>query len=74
MGRIRSVAPIIVPLVSNALLRANVLGLTIDMRGYRTITRTHVREMELVFSDYAVMGSLVCIACGFFVLLVLQIM
>ncbi len=36
IGKIRSVAPIVVPLVSNALMRSNVLGLTIDMRGYRT--------------------------------------
>jgi len=33
VGKIRSVAPIAIPLVSNALLRSNVLGLTIDMRG-----------------------------------------
>jgi energy-coupling factor transport system permease protein len=72
MGKIRSVAPIVVPLVSNALLRANVVGLTIDMRGYRTGIRTHVREKALVFSDYAVTGTLLCVAGDFFVWLVLQ--
>jgi energy-coupling factor transport system permease protein len=74
MGKIRSVAPIVVPLVSNALLRSNVLGLTIDMRGYRTGARTHVREMALVFFDYVVMGALLCVAGGFFALLLLQAM
>jgi energy-coupling factor transport system permease protein len=74
MGKIRSVAPIVVPLVSNALLRSNVLGLTIDMRGYRTGARTHVREMALVFFDYVVMGALLCVAGGFFSLLLLQAM
>ena len=74
MGKIRSVAPIVVPLVSNALLRSNVLGLTIDMRGYRTGTRTHVREMVLVFFDYVVIGVLLCVAGGFFTLLLLQAM
>ena len=44
MGKIRSVAPIVVPLVSNALLRSTVLVLTIDMRGYRTGNKTHLRE------------------------------
>ena len=74
MGKIRSVAPIVVPLVSNALLRSNVLGLTIDMRGYRTGTRTHVREMTPVFFDYVVIGVLLCVAGGFFTLLFLQAM
>ena len=35
-GKIQRLIPIMVPLVSNALSRANVLGLTIDIRGYRT--------------------------------------
>ena len=74
MGKIRSVAPIVVPLVSNALLRSNVLGLTIDMRGYRTGARTHVREMALLSRDYVVMGVLICVAGGFFTLLLLQAM
>jgi len=34
-GRVRSIVPLVVPLVSNSLARATVLGLTIDMRGYR---------------------------------------
>jgi energy-coupling factor transport system permease protein len=72
MGKIRSVAPIVVPLVSNALLRSNVLGLTIDMRGYRTGARTHVREMALLSRDYVMMGVLICVAGGFFTLLLLQ--
>ena len=35
MGKLRSVSPIVIPLVSNALSRANTLGLTTDIRGYR---------------------------------------
>jgi energy-coupling factor transport system permease protein len=65
IGTIRSVAPIIVPLVSNALLRSNVLGLTIDMRGYRTSERTQVRERKLQSADWAVMSILVFTAAGF---------
>jgi energy-coupling factor transport system permease protein len=67
-GKIRSAAPLVIPLVSNALLRSNVLGLTIDMRGYRTGTRTHVRERVFTIPDYAVLGILSLAAAGFIVL------
>ncbi|OPY36883.1 MAG: Energy-coupling factor transporter transmembrane protein EcfT [Methanoregula sp. PtaU1.Bin051] len=65
VGKIRSVAPIVIPLVSNALLRSNVLGLTIDMRGYRTGKRTHVRERVFMKRDYAVFAVLAVAGCGF---------
>jgi len=74
VGKIWSVAPIAIPLVSNALLRSNVLGLTIDMRGYRTGKRTHVCERILATRDYAVMGMLAVTACGFAVLVLAQLM
>lgn len=65
LGKIRSVSPIVIPLVSNALLRSNVLGLTIDMRGYRTGKRTHVRERVFETRDYAMMTVMVVVGCGF---------
>ena len=68
VGKIRSVAPIAIPLVSNALLRSNVLGLTIDMRGYRTGKKTYVRQRVLATPDYAVIGVLTVVLCGFVVL------
>ncbi|MEN6610052.1 MAG: energy-coupling factor transporter transmembrane component T, partial [Methanoregulaceae archaeon] len=52
IGKVRSVAPIVIPLVSNALARANILGLTIDIRGFRTGTRTHHRERSFYPADY----------------------
>jgi energy-coupling factor transport system permease protein len=73
IGKIRSVAPIAIPLVSNALLRSNVLGLTIDMRGYRTGKKTHVRERVLVMRDYAVIGVLAVVGCGFVALVLAQL-
>jgi len=73
IGKIRSVAPIIIPLVSNALLRSNVLGLTIDMRGYRTGKRTHVRESTLQRRDYGVLFVMVAASCGYGVLLMKQV-
>ncbi|MFA6331370.1 MAG: energy-coupling factor transporter transmembrane component T [Methanoregula sp.] len=70
LGKVRSVSPIVIPLVSNALLRSNVLGLTIDMRGYRTGKRTHVRERVFEKRDYAVMTLLVIAGCGFVALFI----
>jgi energy-coupling factor transport system permease protein len=69
IGKIRSIAPIVIPLVSNALLRSNVLGLTIDMRGYRTGKKTHVRERFFAMRDFAVMGVLAASGCCFVVML-----
>jgi energy-coupling factor transport system permease protein len=73
IGKIRSVAPIVIPLVSNALLRSNVLGLTIDMRGYRTGKKTPVRERVLAKRDYAVLSVLVIAGCGFIALVLAQL-
>jgi energy-coupling factor transport system permease protein len=68
IGKIKSVAPIVIPLVSNALLRSNVLGLTIDMRGYRTGIRTQVRERRLCAGDYAMMSGLLVTIVGFVII------
>jgi len=59
MGKIRSVAPIVIPLVSNALSRANVLDLTIDIRGYQTAQRTRLREFPYQHRDYLVISFLI---------------
>ncbi|MFA5003067.1 MAG: energy-coupling factor transporter transmembrane component T [Methanolinea sp.] len=59
VGRIKSVAPVMIPLVSNALARTTVLGLTIDMRGYRTRTRTPFREEHMHLLD-----KVVCVVIG----------
>ncbi len=65
VGRIKSVAPVMVPLVSNALAKATVLGLTIDMRGYRTRARTPFREESLNLLDKAVFGILAVFLAAF---------
>jgi len=70
LGKVRSVSPIVIPLVSNALLRSNVLGLTIDMRGYRTGKRTQVRERVFEKRDYAVMTVMTIVGCGFVALVI----
>ncbi|MDD1689271.1 MAG: energy-coupling factor transporter transmembrane protein EcfT [Methanoregula sp.] len=72
LGKVRSVSPIVIPLVSNALLRSNILGLTIDMRGYRTGKRTHVRERVFMARDYTVITVLAIAGVGFIALVMAQ--
>ena len=74
VGKIRSVAPVVVPLVSNALSRANVLGFTIDIRGYRTGKRTHLREFAFHMRDYSVFLVIALVTCIFTSLYVSQIL
>jgi energy-coupling factor transport system permease protein len=73
IGKIRSVAPIVVPLVSNALSRATVLGLTIDIRGYRTQIRTRMREFSFKNRDWCAFGLIILAGCGYFFLIMRQI-
>lgn len=70
-GRVRGLFPVIIPLVANSLGKATVLGLTIDLRGYRSGTRTPIRDLTLRGAD------LTCICCtgllvaGYLALLIL---
>ena len=74
VGKVRSVAPIVIPLVSNALSRATVLGLTIDIRGYRTGTRTRIREFTFRKRDYAMLIAIIGAGCGYTILIVNQVL
>jgi len=58
-GKIKSMAPVMIPLVSNALGKANVLGLTIDLRGLRTMKRTHAMGKPPGAGDYLMIGGIV---------------
>ncbi|WP_321507584.1 energy-coupling factor transporter transmembrane component T [uncultured Methanoregula sp.] len=73
MGKLRSVAPIVIPLVSNALSRATVLGLTIDIRGYRTGKKTRMREFLFQRRDYLAVSAIVVAGCGYAFLLIRQV-
>lgn len=74
LGKVRSVAPIVIPLVSNALSRATVLGLTIDIRGYRTGTRTRIREFVFQRRDYGMIAALIVTGCGYTMLMVNRVL
>jgi energy-coupling factor transport system permease protein len=73
-GKLRSVAPVVVPLVSNALSRANVLGLTIDIRGYRTGKRTRLRERVFHGADYCVVVLMAVTGCAYAALVMYQVL
>ena len=72
-GKIQRLIPIMVPLVSNALSRANVLGLTIDIRGYRTRERTIMREPGLAGQDYIAVSFMVIVSIGFVAVILMRI-
>jgi energy-coupling factor transport system permease protein len=51
IGRIRSLRPIIIPLVANSLAKTQVLGLTLDMRGYRSKKNLPLHELQFHQGD-----------------------
>jgi energy-coupling factor transport system permease protein len=63
-GKVRSVKPLLVPLVANSLGRTQVLGLTMDMRGYRD--RHSVEKNRLVWNkvDFAAVGCVALMGVG----------
>ncbi len=72
MGKIRSLFPVVIPLVSNSLGKANVLGLTIDLRGYRNGTRTSMRDVGFGMADGAGFALMALCTAGFVALILLQ--
>ena len=70
LGKFRSIAPVVIPLVSNALSRANVLGLTIDIRGYRTGKRTRLRELVFHGRDYGMLLLMAVAGCVYTALVI----
>jgi energy-coupling factor transport system permease protein len=74
IGKIHSFAPVVIPLVSNALSRATVLGLTIDIRGYRTKKRTRLREFMFHARDFGVITVLMITSCAYTFLVVTNVL
>jgi energy-coupling factor transport system permease protein len=69
-GSIRGVFPIIIPLVSNSLGKATVLGLTIDLRGYRSGRRTPMRDLVPGRADVAGICCMGLVVAGYLAVLV----
>jgi energy-coupling factor transport system permease protein len=68
-GKIRGLFPIIIPLVSNSLGKATVLGLTIDLRGYRSGRRTPMRDLAPGRADVAGICCMGLLVAGYFAVL-----
>ena len=69
-GKIRGLFPIIIPLVSNSLGKATVLGLTIDLRGYRSGRRTPMRDLAPGRADIAGIFCMGLMVAGYLAVLV----
>ncbi|NYT04992.1 MAG: energy-coupling factor transporter transmembrane protein EcfT [Methanomicrobiales archaeon] len=67
-GKVKSLTPIIIPLVSNALGKANVLGLTIDLRGLRSMHRTPGTGQGFGTADIGLLVCGVLLAAAFLLL------
>lgn len=63
-GKIMSVKPILVPLVANSLGRTQVLGLTMDMRGYRSKQSVEKNKLTWNKTDVAAVGCVVVMGLG----------
>jgi energy-coupling factor transport system permease protein len=62
VGKVRSIAPMLVPLVVNSLARTRVIGYTLEMRGYRN---KHQPVIHLAFGIYdgvVLLCTIVCLA------------
>jgi energy-coupling factor transport system permease protein len=70
MGKLRSVAPMLVPLVANSLARTRVIGYTLEMRGYRKKQNTVVHlpfgiyDGIVLFCTIVVFGIFVMVTFG----------
>ena len=65
MGKVRSVAPMLVPLVANSLARTRVIGYTLEMRGYRN-PRNAAVPLPFHFYDGVVIFCTVILLIAFF--------
>jgi energy-coupling factor transport system permease protein len=70
-GKVKALTPIIIPLVSNALGKANVLGLTIDLRGLRSMQRTPSGEKAFGAADCGLIAVAVVLVAAFVAIVVL---
>lgn len=68
-GKIRGLFPIIIPLVSNSLGKATVLGLTIDLRGYRSGRRTPMHDLSPGRADVAGICCMGLLVAGYLAVL-----
>ncbi|GLI46011.1 energy-coupling factor transporter transmembrane component T family protein [Methanoculleus bourgensis] len=68
-GKVRGLFPILIPLVANSLGKATILGLTIDLRGYRSGMRTPMRDLSPGRADIAGICCMGLLVAGYLALL-----
>ena len=71
VGKVRGLFPIFIPLVANSLAKATILGLTIDLRGYRSGTRTPMRDLAPGMADIAGICCMGFVVAGYLTLLLI---
>lgn len=69
VGKLRGLLPILIPLVTNSLGRTMILGLTIDLRGYRSGNRMPMRNFVLGKVDIVSICCVVLLVVGYLALL-----
>ena len=64
MGQVRSIPPMLVPLVANSLARTRVIGFTLEMRGYRKADNVPV-HLPFGIYDYLVLICTIAVLASF---------
>ncbi len=67
IGKVKQLGPVMLPLMLNSLAKADTLGLTIDMRGYRLSGR-NVRKMPFGVADMVILILVAVVFVGVLVL------
>lgn len=74
IGKMKQVGPVMLPLMLNSLAKADTLGLTIDMRGYRKASENkrkikyNALDLIMILITLALLGSMILIRFGFITL------
>lgn len=74
IGKMKQVGPVMLPLMLNSLSKADTLGLTIDMRGYRKASENKRKikykalDLIMILTSLAILGLMILIRFGFITL------
>lgn len=70
IGKVKQTGPVMLPLMLNSLAKADTLGLTIDMRGYRKASENKQKiiyrpaDVLMILMTLAILGGMAAIALG----------
>lgn len=69
-GKIRSMKPIMIPLMANSLVKTQVIGLTLDIRGYRSKKTLPFHDLDFHSADLMALIITGMIVAGFIMVLI----